>query len=310
MPEFVTIGETCAVLVSKNVGRMRYCKEFEVRPGGAESTVAVGVKRLGHSSGWISQLGDDEFGFYLLSLIRGEGVDVSNVNIITGKQTGIIIRERLSSGDARNFYYREGSAFSEMRPECLQERYIASAKLLHITGITPALSRSCMRTIRSSIEIAKKHKTMVIFDPNMRLKLWKAEEAKSILEDLMVIADYILPGLEDLQAIYGKSTTKEDIINHLHGIGCERIIIKLGKDGAMISLPSGNETIAGYPVENPIDFAAGFISWILKNMDLEDAVDLANIVASLSIRLPGNIESLPDWKEVSAFKNGEMFIKR
>jgi 2-dehydro-3-deoxygluconokinase len=72
------------------------------------------MKRLGHSSGWISQLGEDEFGFYILSLIRGEGVEVSNVTMIPDRQTGIFIRERLPHGEARHFYYRNGSAFSKM----------------------------------------------------------------------------------------------------------------------------------------------------------------------------------------------------
>lgn len=317
MPEFITIGEVPAVLVSKNIGRMRYNKEFEVRPGGAEGTVAVGVKRLGHSSGWISQLGEDEFGFYILSLIRGEGVDVSKVYMIPDRQTGIFFRERLPFGEARNFYYRNGSAFSEMGPESLDENYIASAKILHITGIAPALSKSCRKMIKFAIDIAKRHEVLVVFDPNMRIKLWRAKEARPVMEELMTSADYILPSLEDLQAIYGEKMTEKDFTNYLHELGCEKVILKLGKEGAMLSLPSRDEIISGYPIENPIDlmgagdaFAAGFISGILKGMDLKKSVDLANIVASLSIRLPGNIESLPTWDEVMKFKKGEKIIKR
>ena len=116
MPEFITMGETCAVIVAKSIGRMRYSKEYELRPGGAEGTVAVGVKRLGHSSGWISLLGDDELGYYIRSLIQGEGVDVSTVQMVSGKQTGLFVRERLPLGEARHFYYRKGSAFSEIMP--------------------------------------------------------------------------------------------------------------------------------------------------------------------------------------------------
>jgi len=317
MPEFVTIGEVPAVLVSKNIGRMRYNKEFEVRPGGAEGTVAVGVKRLGHSSGWISQLGEDEFGFYILSLIRGEGVDVSNVHMISDRQTGIFFRERLPRGEARNFYYRTGSAFSEMGPESLDENYIASAKILHITGIAPALSNSCRKMIKSAIDIAKRHEVLVIFDPNMRVKLWEAEEARPVMEELMMAADYICPGLEDLQLIYGEKLPEKDFAKYLHELGCKKVILKLGIRGAMLSLPSRNEIIPGYPIKNPIDlmgagdaFAAGFISGILKGFKLKEAIDLANIVASLSIQLPGNIESLPTWDEVMKFKKGEKITKR
>ena len=62
MPDLVTLGETCVALVAKSRGPLRYATEFERRPGGAESTVAAGVARLGHGAGWMSRLGRDEFG--------------------------------------------------------------------------------------------------------------------------------------------------------------------------------------------------------------------------------------------------------
>ena len=93
-------------MASKSIGRMRYSEGFELRPGGAEGTVAVGVKRLGHTAGWISQLGEDELGHYILSFIQGEGVDVSTVRMVPGKQTGLFVRERLPLGEGKD----EGSA--------------------------------------------------------------------------------------------------------------------------------------------------------------------------------------------------------
>ena len=316
MLEFITIGETCAVMASKSIGRMRYADGFELRPGGAEGTVAVGVKRLGHTAGWISQLGEDELGHYILSFIQGEGVDVSTVRMVPDKQTGLFVRERLPLGEARHFYYRTGSAFSEIEPGALQEDYISSAKMLHITGITPALSKTCRWTIDAAVEIAKKHHLTITFDPNLRLKLWSVDEARPIIEKLMVSADYVLPGLEEMHSLYGVQSV-ERLLNRLHEIGCERIVLKLGKEGAILSLPSGTDMLAGYPVDSPVDlmgagdaFAAGFIAGILKGRTPKDSVDLANFVASMSIRLPGNIESLPTWDEVNRAQKGEMFVKR
>ena len=133
----------------------------------------------------------------------------------------------------------------------------------------------------------------------------------------MISADYVLPSYEDLQAIYGEKMTEKEVIKHLQKIGCKQIILKNGIKGAILSLSSGNEIISGYPIENPVDlmgagdaFVAGFISGILKGMTLRESVDLANIVASLSIKLPGNIESLPTWDEVIRFKKGGNYIKR
>ena len=316
MPEFITIGETCAVMAARSIGRMRYSSEFKLRPGGAESTVAVGVKRLGHTAGWISQLGEDELGHYILSFIQGEGVDVSNVRMVPGKQTGLFIRERLPRGEARHFYYRAGSAFSEIEPKMLNEDYISTSKVLHITGITPALSNSCRKTIEAAIEIAKKHKLTVTFDPNLRLKLWSIDEARPVIERFMLEADYVLPGLEEMRLLYGKLPV-DRLLNHLHEIGCKNVILKLGPEGAILSKPDRADIIAGYPVDNPTDlmgagdaFDAGFISGLLKGMPLVDSVEIANFVAGISTQMIGNIESLPTWDEVNRIMKGVDEIKR
>ena len=121
MPDFVTLGETCAVFVGKNGGPLRYSMEFERRVGGAETTVAVGVARLGHQAGWISRLGDDEFGNYILGVMRGEDVDVSTVKRSSAAQTGVFFRENRASGRSSVFYYRQNSAFSKFLPEDLDD---------------------------------------------------------------------------------------------------------------------------------------------------------------------------------------------
>lgn len=316
MPELITLGETCAVFAARSIGRMRYSKDYELRYGGAEGTVAVGVHRLGHSAGWISQLGEDELGHAILSLICGEGVDVSNVRMVPDSQTGIFIRERLPHGEARHFYYRQDSAFSRITPAVLDQDYLASAKIIHLTGITPALSASCLQTVEAVVEIARKHNILITFDPNLRLKLWRVGEAKPVLERLMACADYVLPSLEEMILLYGEKSP-DAILDHLHAIGCRRVILKKGRDGAVVSLPSDRVELSGYPVADPIDlmgagdaFAAGFIAAILKGMDVKEAADLANLVGSLSIRLPGNIESLPTWGEVIQAKKGLSTVKR
>ena len=160
----MTIGETCVVLVAKSGGPLRYSAEFERRPGGAESTVAVGVARLGHSAGWVSKLGDDEFGKYVLNVMRGEQVDTSCVSITSSSQTGVFFRENRASGPSTVYYYRKNSAFSTIAPEDLNEDYISSAKILHLTGITPGLSRSARETVERAVEIAVANGVQIVLD--------------------------------------------------------------------------------------------------------------------------------------------------
>ena len=81
MPEVITIGETMVVFDSTTAGPLRYASQFTCHTGGAETNVAVGVVRLGHSAGWISRVGKDEFGRKIINTFRGEGVDVSHVEM-------------------------------------------------------------------------------------------------------------------------------------------------------------------------------------------------------------------------------------
>ncbi len=316
IPEVVTIGETCVVLVAKSRGPLRYSEEFERRPGGAESTVAAGVARLGHTAGWISKLGNDEFGSYVLNVMRAEQVDTSCVIVVPDAQTGVFFRENRAAGPSSVYYYRKDSAFSTMAPEDLNEDYIAGATILHLTGITPGLSDTCRRTIWRAVDIAKANGVKVVLDTNYRAKIWPVEEAKPHLEELMQNADHVLAGQEDLAKLTGMSGEKE-LLSYLHSLGLDQVILKLGGDGAIISTGGNTERIASYPVDSPIDrfgvgdsFAAGFLVGILEGYQLREAVSLGNAVAGWSIRLPGNIEALPDWDDLQKLRNPSNFVIR
>lgn len=171
MPEVVTLGETMVMMNPVTSGPLQYINQFTKQIGGAESNFAIGVVRLGHTAGWISKLGKDELGKYVLSFIRGEGVDTSRVKFTADAPTGLFFKERRKFGESKVYYYRKGSAASLMGPEDLDPEYISSAKYLHITGITPALSESCHLAVKEAIKIAKNHGVKVCFDPNIRLKL-------------------------------------------------------------------------------------------------------------------------------------------
>lgn len=317
MPEVVTFGETSAVLETTSVGKMRYARSFRLRPGGAEATVAVGVSRLGHSSGWISRLGADEFGEYILRVIRAEGVDVSEVELVDGERTAVFFRERLPDGKARQFYYRNDSAFSHITAEDLNEDYIRNASILHITGITPAVSLSTLVSTRRAIQLAQKHNVLVSFDTNMRRKIWNAREALPVMEEFVAAADIVLPGLDDLRGFLSEDVTISAAMEWLQGLGCNRAVIKLGKDGAVVLQDQKVIEVPPVALTEPIDvvgagdaFASGFLVGVLRDYTLKEAALLGNRVAAASITLPGNIESLPDWKELEEFEKSSRDIQR
>lgn len=314
-----TLGETMILFQADQMLPLEYVNQFPKRIGGAESNVAIGLARLGHSVGWFSKLGDDPFGKFILKSIRGEGVDTSTCLYTAEAPTGLIFKEQLSPEDVNVYYYRIGSAASLMKPTDLQEPYLAKAKILHITGITPALSESNYETVMKAIELAKKHQLTIVFDPNIRFKLWSKEKAKQVLNEIAALADVILPGLDEAQFMTGK-TEVEEVAKILSGSDNKTIIIKLGEKGAYLHTSTEQTYIEGFPVKQVVDpvgagdgFAAGIISGILRQEPLATTVRKANAIGAMVVGMSGDIEGLPTLAAVEKFiapKTNEQDVKR
>ncbi|RXJ02068.1 sugar kinase [Anaerobacillus alkaliphilus] len=305
--DVVTIGETMVVLTPESSPLMRYAHSYSRKFGGAETNVAFGLTRLGHQVGWISKVGDDEFGKSLLSFVRGEGVDVSEVKLEKTAQTGLYFKEVRSGDNVRVQYYRKGSAASTMSPSDLNEAYIAKAKYLHITGITPALSESCYETIIRVIEIAKANGLKIVFDPNLRKKLWSEEQARKVLLEIAALADIILPGVDEGTFMFGE-TDPETLGQLFLDQGAQVVILKTGAKGAYYFTKDEMQFVPGFKVKTVIDpvgagdgFAAGVISGLLDELPLEEVVKRANAVGALATQVVGDFEGLPDREELRQF---------
>lgn len=316
MPELVTIGETMVVFDSASAGPLRYASNYTCHTGGAETTVAVGVVRQGHTAGWISSLGEDEFGMLIRRTFMGEGVDLSRVAVDPSRPTGIFFREAVGNGEYRNFYYRKNSAASAISPEQLDEEYIASAKWLHLTGITMAVSESALETVVRAAEIAKAHGVKVCFDPNLRLKMWTIEQARSAMERIWPLVDVALPGAEEGELLFG-SGEPDDIARELSGRGVGCTIVKIGADGA-IGYENGEKVVSpGFKVKHVVDafgagdsFAAGIIAARLKGYSLAEQLRYANAIGAMAVSAPGNIEAVPTHAQVLKYLDGKAAVTR
>lgn len=314
-PEVVTFGESMGLMFpAGGQAGIESAPQFQKGFGGAESNVAIGIARLGHRAGWFGRLGDDPFGRYIYKSIRGEGVDVSRVELSKTAPTGLMLREQTWQGTSV-YYYRRGSAASEYQAAHLDEPYIRQAKVLHITGITPALSESCREAVFKAVELARKHQVKVSFDPNLRLKLWSLEEAKQVLLPLAEMADYFLPGLEELQLLYGTENWDAIFSNlkQLRGTS----IVKGGKNKTIVVNGAEQFSVSYTPVDRVVDpvgagdaFCAGFLVGIIKGWELEQAVHLGNMSGSIVIRGYGDWEALPYWEALQALMQNEKHIER
>ncbi|PRX28277.1 5-dehydro-2-deoxygluconokinase [Orenia metallireducens] len=317
MVEVVTLGETMILMNPRETGNLKYIYDYKKQLGGAESNFAIGLARLGHHSAWISKLGADPHGQYIKAFIQGEGVDTSRVIFTDKAPTGLMFKERSVLNESKVYYYRHGSAASKLTPEDLDQEYIAQAKYLHLTGITPALSQSCYEAALEAIKVAKENDVKVSFDPNLRLKLWDSqEEMKEVMLDLFSKSDIVLPGIEEGELLLG-TTDPEEIAQEILNLGAEIVIVKLGAEGALVADQDSMKRVAGYKVEKVVDtvgagdgFAAGFIAGQLKGYDLVESTKLANAVGAYAITVLGDMEGLPTMEEVEIFTGDKKVVTR
>ena len=292
------------LLLAEQSGPLREATSFRRLIAGAESNVAIGVCRLGHSAGWIGRVGDDELGRAILLRLRGEGVDLTHARADPAAPTGLVIRERREFGPIDVVYYRRGSAASRLGPDDLDEDYIRRARILHLTGITPALSTSCRDAVFAAADIARAAGVTVVLDPNLRLKLWSKDEARLILRELAGKADVLLPGAEEAELLTGENDP-EAAARALLGLGPKLVVVKTGVDGSLAVSESEVVRVPAMPLARVVDpvgagdaFAAGFHVGQLRGLSLPETLWLANRCGALAMTVPGDIEGLPRWDEV------------
>ncbi|WP_330602771.1 sugar kinase [Anaerosolibacter carboniphilus] len=314
--EVVTFGETMVMFNPDSTGPLRYVHNYNKTIAGAESNVAIALARLGHQVGWFSKLGDDEFGRYIKSVIMGEGVDVSRVVVDESRQTGLVFKERFAHVNPNVYYYRKHSAASNINIEDLDMAYIQLAKILHITGITPALSDVNKKTAYHIMEKAKEKGVLISFDPNIRLKLWRAEEARTTILDMAKQSDIIFPGIDEGELLLGMDDYQE-ITHSFLEMGNKLVVTKLGKKGCYVASKDEQVYIEGYVVEKPEDtvgagdgFAAGFLSGLLRNLSLRECGQLANAVGAMATLVRGDMEGFPTMSQVKNFMGIEKYIDR
>ncbi len=313
-PQIITFGESMALFMPPEHKAIERAASLEQGFGGAESNVAIGLARLGSSVGWFGALGNDPFGKIILKALRGEGVDTSRAKMSDEAPTGMMFREHVA-GKLAVHYFRKHSAASRMKPEDLDEDYIRGAKILHVTGITTALSEDCRRTVRRAVDIAKEAGVLVSFDPNLRLKLWSIEEARQTLLPLAEDADYFLPGWDELVQLY-ETEDYSEIKERLNALKAVTVI--KGKGDATVVLDGKSETeVPFYPADKVVDtvgagdgFCAGFLAGLMKGMTPVEAVTLASVCGSLVVQMRGDWEALPEWDIVQQRLGAKAWVER
>jgi 2-dehydro-3-deoxygluconokinase len=196
--------------------------------GGAESNVACHLAGLGLRSGWLGAVGDDELGRAVTSGIAAAGVDVSGVVIDPDRPTGLYLKE-VGPSATRVRYYRSGSAASFLGPELLSTVDLHGIRLVHTSGITPALSASCLALMRALFAVPRRtHR--ISFDVNWRPALWAGQDV-SVLAELANAADVVLVGADEADAVWGfvQPAQIREVLP-----GPDTLVVKHGEHGATL----------------------------------------------------------------------------
>ena len=306
--EVVCIGETMLMFAPPRYELIECSDIFRAYNGGAESNVAIGLERLGVHTSWISKVPSNALGRKVVNEIRGYGVDTSRVIWTEEGRIGLFFVEfGAQPRPSTTIYDRAGSAFSTLKSEELDWQFISQAKVLHLTGITPALSETCRRT---TIEIVKRAQALdlpVSFDVNYRAMLWGKEEAKKTFDEILPNVKIIIATQSDAVLLLGKESNPREMLQRLKSrYECDIVALTLGSEGSMAF--DGEEFYEGfaYPVEEKVNrlgagdaFDAGLLYGYLKpalehreGFDLQTGLYYGGAMAALKHTVPQNIPIL------------------
>ena len=201
----ITLGETMALITPAHAEPLRAAREVRLLAGGAESNVAMHAAQLGVPTAWVSAVGDDALGVRVCDEVAGRGVDTRWVTVDPGAPTGVYFKD---PGHGV-LYYRRGSAAARMGPASVADVPLEDAEVVHISGITPALSASCAALIDTVIERVTAGPGIVAFDVNHRAALWAPGAAASALLPLARRADLVFVGLDEAECLWHTATADD-----------------------------------------------------------------------------------------------------
>lgn len=275
--------------------------------GGDTSNFCIAAARQGADTGYISAVGDDHFGKSLQALWQSEQVDTSHVGVMPAVASGVYVVTHDDAGHHFN-YLRTGSAASRYTPADLPLQAIAEAELLHLSGISLAISESACDAGLAAMAHARKHGTLTSLDTNLRLRLWPLERAREKMAEAFALCDICLPSWEDVSALTGLDQ-RDAIVDKLLGYGIQLVAFKLGEQGCYVATPQERRMVAPHRVD-AIDatgagdcFGGAFVSQLVAGKDPFAAAAYANVAAAVSTTGYGAVAPIPTAAQVEAILN-------
>jgi 2-dehydro-3-deoxygluconokinase len=292
-PQILAYGEAMVEFNQAAKDKPEYLQGF----GGDTSNFAIAAARQGVRTGFVSAVGDDQFGRLLLDLWAREGVNTSAVRVDASAPTGVYFVSHGPNGHAFD-YLRKGSAASRYAPGDLPLDTLAAARVLHLSGISVAIGDAACDAAFAAIEHARANGVQVSFDTNLRLKLWPLARARAVMTEVLRATDICLPSWDDVAVLTGLED-RDAIVDRLLTLGSRVVALKLGKEGAYVATPQERRVVPGRVVA-AVDatgagdcFGGAFIARLVAGDDPFAAAYYANAAAALSTQGYGAVAPIP-----------------
>ena len=314
MHDLVAIGEVMLRLSIASPARIETVRQLDVQVGGAEANVAAACARLGLRTAWISALPANAWGERIRRELGGHGVDCAHVRMEDGARVGVYFLEfGVAPRPIRVLYDRRDSAFAKLTPEAIDWEPVRQARLVHVSGITPALGPGPRRIVEQVFREA----SAVSFDLNYRATLWSPAEARAFVESVMPAAHHVFMGEAEARTVFGLTGPVEASLDALARLAPKATVALLqGQEGSTVLSagrvwrPSRTYTVQVVdPVGAGDAYVAGFLWATLGGRGPQEAVDAGAAVAALKCSTWGDV-ALIDARDVSDLLAGGADIRR
>lgn len=314
MHDLVTLGEALLRLSVPSPARFETARTLDVQIGGAEANVAAACARLGLRTAWISALPDNEWGDRIRRELSGHGVDCSSVRVLDGARVGLYFLEYgVAPRPIRVLYDRRDSAFSRLSEDDLDWEPVRRARLVHVSGVTPALGERA----RAIVGRLAREARALSFDVNYRAALWSAAEARAFADTILPHVQYLFVGQAEARTVFGLAGAAERTVETLARLAPKAVVSLLqGEDGSTVLeggrlwRPSRRHAVQLVdPIGAGDAFVAGFLWATLRGRPPQEVVDAATAVAALKCSLWGDI-ALVSRRDVEDALSGGPDVRR
>ncbi|MEU0564262.1 sugar kinase [Nonomuraea sp. NPDC005983] len=285
MTDVYTLGEALGVVSS---GRVRHESEARLDVTGPEFNLAIALARLGHQCAYLGKVGGDELGARILTVLRGEGVDVTDMRVAAGARTGLLLRESRVGGQPHVTHYRTASAGSGLSPGNVPIDRIAASKMLHVSGVTAALGRDVLEAVRAAVAAARTAEVMISFTVEYHPDLWPSvREAEEVLGELACHSHLLFLDQDELDLVKPALTPEREVVVNRGGKGASVRADRVRYDQPVIQVPIVDTSGSADA------FVAGYISAALDGLTPQERLHRGALLSAAAVTSASDWQGLP-----------------